>query len=119
MALTKYRREKVRTDADSAWFLAPQTLRRLPSRALAGIRKITLGAATVVLIFTLLLGSFLGGEFMPKLEEGNLWIRAVLPQDASYEVGAQIAHEIREAAWASQWSLKWFRRWAARMTAPT
>ncbi|HXQ25242.1 MAG TPA: CusA/CzcA family heavy metal efflux RND transporter [Candidatus Acidoferrales bacterium] len=39
---------------------------------------------------------FLGGEFMPKLEEGNLWIRATLPQDASYETGAKMAHEIRE-----------------------
>jgi heavy metal efflux system protein len=39
---------------------------------------------------------FLGGEFMPKLEEGNLWVRATLPQDASYETGAKLAHEIRE-----------------------
>ena len=33
---------------------------------------------------------------MPKLEEGNLWVRATLPQDASYETGAKMAHEIRE-----------------------
>ena len=39
---------------------------------------------------------FLGGEFMPKLEEGNLWVRATLPQDASYETGAKMAHDIRE-----------------------
>jgi cobalt-zinc-cadmium resistance protein CzcA len=39
---------------------------------------------------------FLGGEFMPKLEEGNLWIRATMPQDASYETGAKMAREIRE-----------------------
>jgi len=39
---------------------------------------------------------FLGGEFMPKLEEGNLWIRATLPQDASYETGSRMAYEIRQ-----------------------
>jgi cobalt-zinc-cadmium resistance protein CzcA len=44
----------------------------------------------------LVLAAFLGGEFMPKLEEGNLWIRATLPQDASYDAGAKMAHEVRE-----------------------
>lgn len=59
-------------------------------------RKTTLGVAVAGLGVTLILGSFLGGEFMPALEEGNLWVRATLPQDASYETGARMAHEIRE-----------------------
>lgn len=59
-------------------------------------RKSALGIAVGALGITLALGSFLGGEFMPALEEGNLWIRATLPQDASYEMGARMAHEIRE-----------------------
>ena len=33
---------------------------------------------------------------MPPLEEGNLWVRATLPQDVSYETGAQMAHQFRE-----------------------
>src|SRR6185436_8995061 len=39
-------------------------------------------ASTCALAFVLLcgvLGARLGGEFLPKLEEGNLWIRALLP----------------------------------------
>lgn len=59
-------------------------------------RTIVLGVAAVALVATLGLGSFLGGEFMPALEEGNLWVRATLPQDASYETGARMAHDIRE-----------------------
>jgi heavy metal efflux system protein len=60
-------------------------------------RKTVLAAAFASLAATLLAGSlFLGGEFMPPLEEGNLWVRAVLPQDASYETGARMAHDIRE-----------------------
>jgi cobalt-zinc-cadmium resistance protein CzcA len=53
-------------------------------------------AALVVLLGTLGAGTRLGGEFMPKLEEGNLWVRATLPQDVSYELAVSLAHQIRE-----------------------
>ncbi|HXN72941.1 MAG TPA: CusA/CzcA family heavy metal efflux RND transporter [Candidatus Acidoferrales bacterium] len=59
-------------------------------------RKTTLVIAGAVLVATFVVGSFLGGEFMPKLEEGNLWVRATLPQDVSYESAAKTAHDIRE-----------------------
>jgi heavy metal efflux system protein len=60
-------------------------------------RKTVLAIAGSALVATLIVSSlFLGGEFMPKLEEGNLWVRATLPQDASYETGAKMAHEFRE-----------------------
>ena len=60
-------------------------------------RKTSLAAAGIALAATLVIGMFyLGGEFMPKLEEGNLWVRATLPQDASYETGAKMAHDFRE-----------------------
>lgn len=36
-----------------------------------------------------------GGEFMPPLEEGNLWIRATLPQDISFDQAAHLADELR------------------------
>jgi heavy metal efflux system protein len=52
--------------------------------------------ALLVLGGALLLVPFMGGEFMPKLEEGNLWIRATLPQDVSIETARKIAHETRE-----------------------
>jgi cobalt-zinc-cadmium resistance protein CzcA len=38
---------------------------------------------------------FLGGEFMPKLEEGNLWIRATLPVSASLEQSSEAASRMR------------------------
>ncbi len=60
-------------------------------------RKAVLAIAGCGFTATLLLAYlFLGGEFMPKLEEGNLWVRATLPQDASYETGAKLAHDFRE-----------------------
>ena len=61
---------------------------RHPKRAMAIVLAIiALG------IFTY---PFLGGEFMPKLEEGNLWIRATLPVSASLEQGNLAATKMRE-----------------------
>ncbi len=43
------------------------------------------------------MGAFVlvGGEFMPPLEEGNLWIRATLPQDISFDTAAALADKLR------------------------
>ena len=38
---------------------------------------------------------FVGGEFMPPLEEGNLWIRADMQQDISFDESARVADQIR------------------------
>src|SRR3977135_2153530 len=43
--------------------------------------------ATVFLVLCLSLGLRLGTEFLPKLEEGNLWIRAVMPPTITLEAG--------------------------------
>lgn len=60
-------------------------------------RRTILAAGCATLAATIVIALFLlGGEFMPSLEEGNLWVRATLPQDASYETGARMAHDFRE-----------------------
>ena len=33
---------------------------------------------------------------MPSLEEGNLWIRATLPQDVSFDYSVKLADEMRK-----------------------
>ena len=48
-------------------------------------RAVTLGAAAVLLALAGLAGATLGLEFLPKLEEGNLWIRATMPPSISLE----------------------------------
>jgi cobalt-zinc-cadmium resistance protein CzcA len=42
-----------------------------------------------------LLGARLGTEFLPKLEEGNLWIRAVMPPTITLEGGMDTVARIR------------------------
>ncbi len=49
-----------------------------------------------LLAFTITLVPGLGGEFMPQLEEGNLWIRAILPRTVSLEEAARMAPRLRE-----------------------
>ena len=50
-------------------------------------RVITLGSLGVLLVFAALASHSLGLEFLPKLEEGNFWIRATLPESISLEEG--------------------------------
>jgi cobalt-zinc-cadmium resistance protein CzcA len=52
-----------------------------------------LGVGPVVL--ALVASSFLGREFMPKLEEGNFWIRATLPMSISLEKAASMVGRMR------------------------
>jgi len=55
-------------------------------------------AATIALAFLVVcgaLGARLGTEFLPKLEEGNLWIRALLPPTITLEAGRDAVTRMR------------------------
>ena len=58
-------------------------------------RRYVVPIALLFLVISLGLFWAIGGEFMPKLEEGNLWIRATLPQDVSFDYAVRLADEIR------------------------
>jgi len=59
-------------------------------------RKITIAIGMVFLLVSGFLGSRLGSEFLPTLEEGNLWIRASMPPTISLEAGMPIVNKMRE-----------------------
>jgi len=48
-------------------------------------RRLTLGVAGLLVATAVAGGSFLGLEFLPKLEEGNFWIRATMPNSISLQ----------------------------------
>jgi cobalt-zinc-cadmium resistance protein CzcA len=60
------------------------------------VRPAVLAVMIGLLAFTATLVPGLGGEFMPPLEEGNLWIRAVLPRTISRESAYKMAPRLRE-----------------------
>jgi cobalt-zinc-cadmium resistance protein CzcA len=57
--------------------------------------KTTLFGAILILAATLLLIPFIGGEFMPHLDEGALWVRATLPYTVSFETASSFSPQVR------------------------
>jgi len=56
----------------------------------------TTAVATLLLVGSLLLLPFIGGEFMPHLDEGALWVRATMPYTISFDESAKITPRIRD-----------------------
>jgi len=52
--------------------------------------------SVVVLGAALLLIPFIGSEFMPKLDEGALWVRATMPYTISFDESAKITPQVRD-----------------------
>src|SRR5580692_4486052 len=59
-------------------------------------RKVVMAGAVALVIMTIIFGRLLGLEFLPKLEEGNLWIRATLPPTISLEEGNAYVNQMRK-----------------------
>ncbi|WP_338698480.1 CusA/CzcA family heavy metal efflux RND transporter [Bradyrhizobium sp. 26S5] len=59
-------------------------------------RKIVMAGAAGLVVMTIIFARFLGLEFLPKLEEGNLWIRATLPPTISLQEGNAYVNEMRK-----------------------
>jgi heavy metal efflux system protein len=93
-----------------ASLLLPEQVREVETIVVRGIRRVytpvlrwslvnrrtTIAIGVVFLVFSLFLGSRLGSEFLPTLEEGNLWIRATMPPTISLEAGMPIVNKVRE-----------------------
>lgn len=78
--------------------LVVRWLRRIYSPALRFAlehTRLTLGAAGVLLALAIVAGAFLGLEFLPKLEEGNFWIRATMPNSISLSEGNAYVNQMR------------------------
>ncbi|HEY5128923.1 MAG TPA: efflux RND transporter permease subunit, partial [Bradyrhizobium sp.] len=61
-----------------------------------GNRKLVMAGAIGLVVMTVVFGRLLGLEFLPKLEEGNLWIRATLPPTISLQEGNAYVNEMRK-----------------------
>ncbi len=59
-------------------------------------RQATVVGSVVLFAVSLLIAATRGGEFMPKLDEGALWVRATMPYTISFEESSRIVPQIRE-----------------------
>jgi cobalt-zinc-cadmium resistance protein CzcA len=74
-------------------------MRRSYGRALASClrhRWVTVLFILAVFSGSLLLIPFIGGEFMPHLDEGAIWVRATTPYTISFEAASALSPQIRE-----------------------
>jgi heavy metal efflux system protein len=75
-----------------------RTLTRLYEPALGFVlerRKSVLAAAVVLLALGGMVAALLGSEFLPKLDEGALWVRATFPGSISPTEASRITRQIR------------------------
>jgi cobalt-zinc-cadmium resistance protein CzcA len=86
-------------DVEETETVVVRFLRRIYTPALrwslSNRRLMVVAAFALIALFALLLPR-LGTEFLPALEEGNLWIRATMPPTISLEAGEPLVNRIRE-----------------------
>src|SRR5215510_1223183 len=82
MALPEHVRES------ESWLVRELYLLYSPALRYAVAHKyLVVGGAGALLTAAVLMVPTMGLEFLPKLEEGNLWIRATMPSTISLEEG--------------------------------
>ncbi|KPF98216.1 cytochrome C peroxidase [Rhodopseudomonas sp. AAP120] len=59
-------------------------------------RRLVMAGAVGLVLMTVVASRFLGLEFLPKLEEGNLWVRATLPPTISLSEGNGYVNQMRK-----------------------
>jgi heavy metal efflux system protein len=59
-------------------------------------RVLTIGGLGILIVIAGIATRTLGLEFLPKLEEGNLWIRATMPESISLEEGDRYVNGMRQ-----------------------
>jgi len=60
-----------------------------------GRPRMTVAISVGILVLTIPLWLSLGAEFMPKLDEGALWVRATMPYTISFDESSRIVPQIR------------------------
>jgi cobalt-zinc-cadmium resistance protein CzcA len=58
--------------------------------------KATIIGASLIFVASLLLIPFIGGEFMPHLDEGALWVRATMPYTVSFDTASKLSPQVRD-----------------------
>ena len=93
-----------------AAYLLPRRVKEEETRVVGFIRRVyepllrwtlrntglVFSGGVVFLIAIAFLTTHMGSEFLPALEEGNLWIRAAMPPTISLEAGTAKANRMRE-----------------------
>lgn len=79
----------------AAWLeTLQQHYRRILESAMQ-MRPLAFAVSVAILAATLFAAPFLGSEFLPKLDEGNIWLTMSLPASAALQRTQAVEHEVR------------------------
>lgn len=79
----------------SAWLHHIQEMYRAVLVRAQGMKTWVMGGSATLLIVTLAFAPMLGSEFLPKLDEGNIWLTISLPTSSSLQKTQQVEHQVR------------------------
>ena len=80
----------------SDWMHAIQEAYRKILLKVANMRFVVIAASIGLLVSSIALSPLLGSEFLPKLDEGNIWLTISMPPSTSLEKTKEIERSIRK-----------------------
>jgi heavy metal efflux system protein len=88
-------RRKDMAETHSEWIETMKKRYRALLNWTNGHRKLIMGLSLSMLALSLGLAPLLGSEFLPKLDEGNIWLTITLPPAAGLEKTKEVEREVR------------------------
>ena len=82
-------------EKESPWLHRLQENYRALLVRLQAARRSVIGASMAALVAALALAPLLGSEFLPKLDEGNIWLTISLPQSSGLSNTKEIERKVR------------------------
>jgi cobalt-zinc-cadmium resistance protein CzcA len=82
-------------EKESRWMHAFQARYRAALSRAERHRAVTVGVSVALLAVSLAAAPLLGTEFLPKLDEGNIWLTISLPPSTSLERTKEVEREVR------------------------
>ena len=82
-------------EKETRWMQAFQARYRAALAWAGRHRAATIGASIALLLVSLAAAPLLGTEFLPKLDEGNIWLTISLPPSTSLERTKEVEREVR------------------------
>jgi heavy metal efflux system protein len=79
----------------SRWMHKLQERYRVFLRDTMPSRMVVVGASCALLALSLILAPYLGSEFLPKLDEGNIWLTITLPPSTSIDKTKELEQNVR------------------------
>jgi cobalt-zinc-cadmium resistance protein CzcA len=79
----------------SPWMSAVQAAYRSLLERASRVRRLVIAGASAILALALALAPLLGSEFLPKLDEGNIWLTISMPPSTSLVKTKEVEREVR------------------------